>query len=234
MIITVENQTGLTVNVEMNSQVITLQPTRSQAFDISENDITLTVNPVLRSEIVYAVAKFGVILKRFFCVKAEYSFYCDKDCCIALLTQKKKGRFMDEYQRIVPFLSGVNFSAVKYSVADEQRIKGEIEDSIKKGDKALKIFDAFDILGNAFTVLLVLLVPFVLIGLFASFTLALNICAALFIPIFAVIVLINRYFDKVKRKAWQKAKGYTLKKEIFKDYNSYFDHEYIKSVFEKK
>lgn len=234
MIISVENQTGLTVNVKINNREITLQPTKSQDFDVTENDIVLTVSPVLRSEIIYAVAKFGVILKRFFSVKSQYSFTADKDCKISLLTHKKKGRFMDEYKRIVPFSNDIVFGDVLYSVADEERIKKEIEDSIKKGDKALKIFDVFDILGNAFTVILLLLIPFALIGIFADFAIALKICGILFIPTFIIIILFNRFFDKLKRKMWKKAKGYTLKKEIFKDYNSYFEHGYIKSVFDKK
>lgn len=233
MIITLENQTAFTVNIEMNSQVIALQPTRSQAFDIAENDVLLTLSPAVNSDIIYAVAKFGVILKRFFSAKVQYGFTCSKDCKIALLDQKKKGRFMDEYQRIVPFSNDVSITAVKYSVADEERIKKEMEASNKRGDNTLKAIDALDILGNAFTVLLLLLIPFALFAIFLGPVIATQICAALFVPIFIVIIKVNRTFDKVKRAAWKKAKGYTLKKEIFKDYNSYFSHEYIESVFAK-
>jgi tetrahydromethanopterin S-methyltransferase subunit E len=110
-------------------------------------------------------------------------------------------------------------------------VRNILEKAISKGDNGLKIFDAFDILGNSITGLLFLLIPFILIWIFSDITTAAKICAIAFIPIFLVILIVNRFFDKLKRKAWKKVKAYTLRNQIFKDYNSYFDNEYICSVF---
>ncbi len=183
------------------------------------------------SYVTYILAKFGVVLKRHFKVKSEYAFSADDDITVTLKNEKKKGRFMDEYERVVPVSNQCKFSFVTYSVPDEVKIKKELESANKRGDNALKLFDVFDILGNALTALLFLLIPFAIIWIFADVQLAAKICGMAFIPIFGLIIYLNRVFDKLKRRLWKTAKSKRLQKEIFKDYNSYFDNEYIASVF---
>lgn len=203
-------------------------------FELFAECSKLTVIPEGKSDVTYLLAKFGIVLKRFFKTASHYTFTAQDNMEILLLTDKKRGSFADEYERVVPFSNQSRFALVRYSVSDEVRMKGILEEAINKGDKSLKIFDAFDILGNAFTGLLLLIIPFILIWVFGDIHLAVKICGTAYIPIFIIIILMNRFFDKVKRKLWKRAKGFTLRKQIFKDYNSYFEDEYIKSVFDKK
>ncbi len=224
--------------------IITLQGTEiknelllkgeEKIYEISQVPEKLLLIPEGKSDVTYLVAKLGVISRRYFRTTAEYVFSAKDDMKILLLTDKKKGGFRDEYERVVPFSNQTDFTVVNYSVSDEHRMKSMLEDAINKGDKSLKLFDAFDILGNAFTGLLILVIPFILIWIFGDIHLAAKICGSAFIPIFIAIILINRFADKLKRKLWKQTKGFVLRKQIFKDYNSYFDGEYIKSVFDKK
>lgn len=185
------------------------------------------------SYITYILAKFGIVLKRHFKVRSDYPVDSDSDFEITLKAEKKKGKFMDEYEIIVPLSKQRVFHSVTYSVPDEEKIKKELENANKRSDNTLKLFDVFDILGNAVTALLFLLIPFAIIWIFADVQLAAKICGMAFIPIFGLIIYMNRFFDKLKRRIWKAAKSKRLKNEIFKDYNSYFSSDYIASVIKK-
>ncbi len=211
-----------------------IQKDEAKTVEVDESVNEFVLIPEGKSDVIYLLAKFGIVLKRFFKTASRYAFTAQDNMKILLLTDKKRGSFADEYERVVPFSNQSSFALVRYSVSDEVRMKGILEEAINKGDKSLKIFDAFDILGNAFTGLLLLIIPFILIWIFGDIHLAAKICGTAYIPIFIIIILMNRFFDKVKRKLWKRAKGFTLRKQIFKDYNSYFEDEYIKSVFDKK
>lgn len=202
--------------------------------ELSQEAANLILIPDGISEVTYLFAKLGVISKRYFKATAEYSFSVTDNMTIDLVTNKCKGKFKDEYERILPVSAQGEFEVVKFSVSDEVRIKNILEKAISKGDSGLKIFDAFDILGNSLAGLLILVIPFILIWIFGDIQLAAKICGIAFIPIFLVILIINRLFDKLKRKAWKKLKEYMLRNQIFKDYNSYFDNKYISDVFRSK
>ena len=183
------------------------------------------------SYVTYILEKFGVVLKRYFKLRSEYTFCGDEDIEVILTTNKKKGRFMDEYERVICYADNNRLSQLSYVVPDEEKLKKELETAVKRGDNTLKIFDLFDILGNGLSAALLLLIPFVIIWIIADIELAGKICLMAFIPIFALIIYLNRFFDKLKRRLWKSAKSAKLKNQIFKDYNSYFDSEYIDSVF---
>ncbi len=187
--------------------------------------------PEGKSDVTYLLAKFGVVLKRYFKITSEYTFTAKDNIEILLLTDKKAGSFRDEYERVMPMSEETEFSSLKYFVSDEQRMRKILENAINQADKSLKFFDLFDILGNALTALLILIVPFILIWIFGDINSAVKICSYAFAVLFVLVVLLNRFSDKVKRKLWKKTKGFALRKQIFKDYNSYFDSEYINSVF---
>lgn len=207
----------------------TLGSGESKTLSCDAGSFTLQVDE--GSYVTYILAKFGVVLRRHFKVKSEYAVGTDGDITVTLKNEKKKGRFMDEYERVVPSSAKGSLSLLGYSVPDEAKIRKELEGANKRADNTVKIFDVFDILGNALTALLFLLIPFVIIWIFADIELAGKICGMAFIPIFGLIIYLNRVFDKLKRRLWKTAKSERLEKEIFKDYNSYFDSEYISSVF---
>lgn len=185
------------------------------------------------SYVTYFIEKFGIVLKRYFKVKSEYTYSSSEDMTVVLTSDKKNGKFMDEYERVVCLADNNQLSLLTYSIPDEEKLKRELGSAVKRGDNTLKLFDIFDILGNALAAASVMLIPFAIIWIFADIEIAFKICVLAFIPIFAVIIYLNRFFDKLKRCLWKSAKGAKLKNQIFKDYNSYFDNEYIESVLKK-
>lgn len=200
-------------------------------FETEESGISFCVNPYEKSDITYLFRRAGVILKRSFCTQSAYSGTITCDTVINLYSDKARGKFGDEYRRIVAVSDVTPLFCGAYRVTDEEFVRNELDRSKEKGNRALLVFDIFDILGNALTVLLLLLIPFALIWLFGSFETAYTVCGYLFIPIFAVIVIVNRVFDKYKRKLWYFFKGKALEKSTFKGTDSYFSEDYIREVF---
>ena len=194
-------------------------------------DGTFTAQVDEASYVRYVLAKFGVVLRRQFKLLTEYEFTAVSDMVVVLYDDKRKGRYMDEYEKIVPKTADGTIRQVSCRVPDEDKIKSELAGANKRSNNAVKLFDVFDILGNALSGLLLLVIPFILIWIFADIDTASKICGMIYIPMFAVIVLFNRYMDKLKRKVWTLLKAKKLEKDIFKDYNSYFDSEYIESVY---
>lgn len=213
-------------------QIIPAMGTYECESDSSQ--FSFSLNPYEKSDIKYIFRHAGVVRKRSFCTLVSYSAKLAGNTVINLYTDKAKGNFADEYTRIVAVSDTALLSPVFYKVADEAFVKAELEKSKKKGNQALFMFDILDIIGNAFTVLLLLLIPFALIWLFGSFETAYTVCGYLFIPIFAIIVIINRFFDKYKKKLWFFIKGKVLENKTFQGTDSYFSEEYIREVFGKK
>lgn len=227
------NKSGKPVYITMGENSITIDKSQTKVLEADNSVSTFTLQVDEGSYVTYILAKFGVVLRRHFKLKSEYSVSGDGDITVTLKTEKKKGRFMDEYERVVPSSAQGTLSLVSYSVPDEARLKKELEGANKRAYNTIKIFDVFDILGNAFTAILFLLIPFGVIWIFADVQLAAKVCGMAFIPIFGLIIYLNRVFDKLKRRLWKTAKSKRLQNEIFKDYNSYFDNEYISSVFKR-
>ena len=227
------NKSDKPVYITMGENSITIDKSQTKVLEADNSVSTFTLQVDEGSYVTYILAKFGVVLRRHFKLKSGYSVSGDGDITVTLKTEKKKGRFMDEYERVVPSSAQGTLSLVSYSVPDEARLKKELESANKRADNTIKIFDVFDILGNAFTAILFLLIPFGVIWIFADVHLAAKVCGMAFIPIFGLIIYLNRVFDKLKRRLWKTAKSKRLQNEIFKDYNSYFDNEYISSVFKR-
>ena len=231
MNITFINKSDKAVHITLPGESLiseTISVGESKALPCNTGTFTLQVDE--GSHVTYILAKFGVVLRRHFKVKSEYSANSTDDLTVTLRNEKKKGRFMDEYERVVPSSVQDSLSLLSYSVPDEAKLKKELSNANKRADNTIKIFDVFDILGNALSALLFLLIPFVIIWIFADIELAGKICGMAFIPIFGLIIYFNRFFDKLRRSLWKTAKNKRLEKDIFKDYNSYFDNDYISSV----
>lgn len=223
------NKSARPICITLGDEKVTLNSGERKTLTAEEAG-TFTVQVNENSYVTYILAKFGVVLKRHFKVRSEYAFDLSDDISLILTADKKKGKFMDEYERVVCRADKGCLSVRSYSVPDEDRLKRELAAAIRRSDNTLKIFDLFDILGNGLTAALFLLIPFAIIWIFADVRLAAEICTIAFIPIFALIICLNRFFDKLKRKLWKKARSAKLKNQIFKDYNSYFTDEYIASV----
>ncbi|MBO5937012.1 MAG: hypothetical protein J6Q79_05285 [Clostridia bacterium] len=223
------NKSDKDIYITMNDESITVNDGERKSLATEEAG-TFTVQINENSYVTYIVAKFGVVLKRHFKVRSEYAFDMGDDITVVLTTDKKKGKFMDEYERAVCMADNGRLTLLGYRVPDEERLKRELAAAIRRSDNTLKIFDLFDILGNGLAAALFLLIPFAIIWIFSDVRLAAEICTIAFIPIFALIICLNRFFDKLKRKLWKSARSAKLKNQIFKDYHSYFDSEYIESV----
>ena len=231
MKITFINKSDKPVFVTLGENSGKIDVTQSRTFEVDGSVRTFTAEVDEASYITYAFAKLGVIFRRHFNLSTEYEFAGHENMTVTLYTWKKKGRYMDEYERVVPQSSDGVFSQVHCRVPDAERIKKELVQANKRGKNAIKLFDVFDILGNALQGLLLLVIPFILIWIFADFDTASRVCGIAFIPMFGVIVLFNRYIDKLRKTLWSKLKSKKTEKDVFKDYNSYFDSDYIDSVF---
>ena len=224
------NKSNKDIYITLNSQTLTINSGESKSVTAEPSgNFGVQVNE--GSYVTYIIEKFGVVLKRYFKVKSDYTYNASEDMTIILTSHKKKGKFMDEYERVICFADNNQLSLLNFSVPDEEKLKKELGSAVKRGENTLKMFDLFDILGNGLSAALFLLIPFVIIWIVADIELAGKICLMAFIPIFAIVICLNRFFDKLKRNLWKSARSAKLKKQIFKDYNSYFDSEYITYVF---
>lgn len=231
MEITFINKSNKPVYITMGENAAKIDSSQSKTFDFEGTGGSFTAQVDEASYVTYILAKFGVVLRRHFKLCSEYEFTATGDMTVSLYNDRRKGRYMDEYEKIVPKSKDGTFVQVNCCVPDEDKIKRELVSANKRGNNTLKIFDAFDILGNALTGLLLLVIPFVLIWIFADIDTASRVCGMAFIPMFAIIVLLNRYTDKLKRKVWGILKDKKLHNDVFKDYNSYFESAYIESVY---
>lgn len=229
-----KSHANCTVRLVINNEMFFIPPMKTYSFYSESDSFSFTVCPDEASRIVYLSKKSGVMLKRFFTTCATYSAASSEDVTIDLFLHSKKGHFADQYNRVAAKSNSVNLTEPVYSIFDEEKLRTEFSAAEKKGKKALLIFDLFDILGNAFTSLLLLLIPFALIWIFGSFETAYTVCGYIFIPVFAIIVIINRVADKYKKKLWRFFKGKALNNSIFKGNDSYFKHEYIFHVFNSR
>lgn len=234
MKITFINKSNKPVYITLGENSGKIDIAQSKTFDTDGTVSTFTAQVDEASYVRYIMEKFGVVLRRHFKLCTEYGFRCSGDMTVSLYNDRRKGRYMDEYEKIVPRSKEGTFSQASCRVPDEDKIKRELAAANKRGGKAIRLFDVFDILGNALSGLLLLVIPFILIWIFADIDTASRICGMAYIPMFAVIVLFNRYMDKLKRKIWGIFKAKKLEKDVFKDYNSYFESDYIDSVYARR
>lgn len=232
MKINFKNHTDCDIRLCIEGKTLIIPASADTEYLIEGKQAEFSVCQDELSKISYLSKKGGVILKKDFTVLSTYSINSEGECTVNLFFRSKKGRFADSYRRILALCDRGTLSSPYFSIFDEQRVRDAFASSQKNGNRALLLFDFFDILGNVFTALLVLLVPFGLIWLFGSFETACRVCGILFVPIFIFIIVINRVADKYKRKTWQFLKKKVLARETFKGNESYFSHEYIKEVIE--
>ncbi len=231
MKITFQNNSSVTVGLNVQGSELVLPPCAKESVESDRFVTEAFVYPLVPNSLNYISRKLGLITKRNFSVKSSCCVQTKTDCTVVLTQECKKGRFMDEYLRIVPKSNDSVVNTVSYGVWDEEKIRKALEQASKRGGRFMRLFDAFDIIGNGFTCLLILLIPFLLLWIFKDINIAFKVCSIAFIPMFGAVICINRFFDKLKTGLWKKAKGFALKNEVFEDYNSYFDDEYITSVF---
>ena len=234
MKLTFRNTTPNNVLLTRRENSYTINPSSEMCLEIAEDTVDFSLEPCSENNIRYLSRKAGIILYRHFKLRSSYSEGFEADTLIQLVSDVKKGKFLDEYERVVPFSNEHSFSEPDYSVKDGKAVLSQLQKSQANGNRTLFIFDLFDILGNSFTALLLLIIPFILIWIFGSIVLAAKICGCIFLVLFIIILIANRFLDKLKRALWKKGKAFVLRKQIFKNYNSYFDNEYITSVFSAK
>ncbi len=225
------NKTCITLLLSVNNQAYKIVPSQTQQISTAESAVQFTVCPDSLNSIRYFLKSAGLISKRHFVVESEYSAFVNGEMQIDLYTQTKKGKFMSEYEFCVPYCTNGNLSLGKFTVKDEEKFKNELYKCTERSKRAVLLFDILDIFGNALMGVLLLVIPFLLIWFFGNIQLAWDICSIAFIPIFIIIVLINRLFDKFKKLAWIKGKSFILKNQTFKNTDSYFEHEFIMSAF---
>ena len=234
MKITFINKSNKPIYITLGENSAKLGVAQSETIETDSTVNTFTAQVDEASYITYALAKLGVVLRRNFKLSTEYGFTYSGDMTVSLYNDKRKGRYMDEYEKIVPKSAECTFTQVSCCVPDAEKLRGELSRANKQNNKAIRLFDVFDIIGNALTGLLLLIVPFILLWIFIDIDTACRVCGALYIMMFGVIVIFNRYMDRLKRKIWGILKAKKLEKDIFKDYNSYFESDYIDSVYARR
>ena len=228
------NKSNTVIVVAVGDESYSLFPSQIQCVPVPDGTAQFSVCTGGRSYINYFIKSAGIISKRHFIAVTDFRLTAYNECEIHLYSQTKKGVYMDEYEFIIPRCENAELTALGYSVKDGDSFIRELEKSSRKGKRAIFLFDLLDILGNAFVGILILVIPFLLIWLFKDIELAWDICSVAFIPIFAIIVVINRFFDKLRKILWENGKQFFFRKKLFKGYRSYFDSEYIRSVAESK
>lgn len=203
----------------------------SEVIPVDYGRLTFSLNPYEKSYLMYFIKKAGLIRKKSFCTLTSYSTEIFRDSVIDLSTVSAKGAFADTYHKVVAKVDGFPVIPEGYRVVDEDEMRKEFADAKKHGNRTIFFFDVLDILKSGLIVLLLLLIPFALIWIFSSLEDAYTVCRNLFIPIFAVIIIFNRIFDRLKKKLWYYLKGKTLKKSTYKGTNSHFEEEYIREIF---
>jgi len=232
--ITFRNLSGEHIELTLNGKTTIIAANSSEEILVDYGELTFSLNTYRKSSLSYFIRRAGLIRKKDFCVLTTYKTSVGWDSVITNNTMSAKGRFFDTYCRVTATCDNFPITFESCRVADEKEMRKEFADAQKRGNRTILLFDILDILGNAFTVLLLLLIPFALIWLFGSFETAYTVCGYLFIPIFAIIVIINRVFDKYKKKLWYFAKGKALKNSVYKGTDSHFEEEYIKEIFSSK
>lgn len=231
MKITFINKSNKPIYISLGENSVELDVTQSKTIETDGTVNTFTAQVDEASYITYAFANAGAVLRRHFKLSTEYGFTCSGDIIVNLYNHKRKGRYMDEYEKIEPKSAECLFTQVSCRVSDAEKLRDELAKANKRSNKAIRLFDVLDIVGNALTGLLLLIIPFILLWIFIDIDTAARICGIIYIMMFGVIVIFNRYMDKLKRKIWSVLKAKKLEKDIFKDYNSYFESDYIDSVY---
>ena len=235
MKLTFRNTTANDVLLTLGDNSYTIKPSAEMSFDYDTDKVDFSLEPCTASKVRYISKSIGLIFFRHLKLKSAYSLNLTADeLLIQLVSDVKKGKFGDEYERIVPFSNDVSFSAPQYTVRDENVVRQQFQKTKSNGSRTLLLFDLLDILGNCFTAFLIMLIPFILIWIFGTFVLAAKICGCIYLVICVIILILNRFLDKLKRALWKKGKAFVLRKQIFKNSESYFDNEYISSVFDPK
>lgn len=234
MKITFRNLSGEHIELTLNGKTTIIAANSSEKILVDYGELTFSLNTYRKSSLSYFIRRAGLIRKKSFCTLTTYSTAVGRDSVINLHTDSAKGKFSDTYRRVVATGNDFPVTLEGYAVTDEKEMRKEFADAKKRGNRTIFLFDVLDILKSALIVLLLLLIPFALIWLFGSFETAYTFCGYLFIPIFAIIVIINRVFDKYKKKLWYFAKGKALKNSVYKGTDSHFEEEYIKEIFSSK
>lgn len=234
MELTFRNTTAKDVLLTFGESKHYIKPAQEIAFEIGTDTADFSLEPCCESRIRYISKTVGIINYRHFKLKADYRATIDGDSDIQLISDVKKGKFRDEYERVLPFSNDCSFDEPHYSIRDEELVRRRFREIRSNSNRTLLIWDILDFLGNSLQALLLLIIPFVLIWIFGSFILAAKICGCIFAVVCIILLFINRLIGELKRKIWKKGKAFVLRKQIFKDYNSYFEDEYIKSVFPEK
>ncbi len=220
-------------HIELTSEGETHIIASGSAYELYTYDgqVSFSLNPYEKSFLTYFIRKAGVIRKKNFCTVSDYKAEFGGDTVINLKIDRVKGKFSDIYRRVSATVGSVTLAPESFRVIDEAEMKKEFTDAKKRGNRTIFLFDVLDILKSGLIVFLLLLIPFALIWIFGSLETAYTICGYLFIPIFIMIIIFNRIFDRLKKKLWYFAKGKALKNSTYKGTDSHFEEEYMREIF---
>ena len=231
MKITFNNLSGEHIELTIDGKTSLIGAASQAEAAVGCGPLSFSLNPYEKSSVSYLIRRAGLIRKKSFCTLTTYSTAVGRDSVINLHTDSAKGKFSDTYRRVVATGNGFPVTLESYAVADESEMRKEFAAASKRGSRAIFLFDVLDILKSGLIVLLLLLIPFALIWLFGSLETAYTVCRNLFIPIFIVIIIFNRIFDRLKKKLWYYLKSKTLRNSVYKGTDSHFEEEYIREVF---
>ncbi len=231
MKITFNNLSGEHIELTIDGKTSLIGADSQAEAAVGCGPLSFSLNPYEKSSVSYLIRRAGLIRKKSFCTRTAYSTDISRDTVITVRTDSAKGSFADTYRRATADCTDCPLTLEHYTVADESEMRKEFAAASKRGSRAIFLFDVLDILKSGLIVLLLLLIPFALIWLFGSLETAYTVCRNLFIPIFIVIIIFNRIFDRLKKKLWYYLKSKTLRNSVYKGTDSHFEEAYIREIF---
>lgn len=252
MQIFLKNESDKNIAVKLNGESYSLIPFSAKAVEIADGCAELTVyaDEKYRSDPV--TSTLGLRYLHRFIAISTYKVNVSDDCTIRFYKETAHGNNLESYTRIYPFSAECSFSVPRYTVKDEMEIKAKIARSDKNeavilqgagiAGKLFKAKNKFDDMVAAIILGAIALVVFIALCIFTGFITAVTSYAYLAVGGLVIWkVFLERLIKKLKAKAKSKAekkKDELLKncenmpEDLFKGKESYFEHDYIKAVFE--
>lgn len=237
------NNSGSNMIMTFAGQMIFCSPNQTQNIVTEEGRVSFEVSTDDRSTIKNLSKVAGIAYDHNFITATRYEFDCHEDTSIVLSVDKKDGEHFETYTRVIAASETALFSPPVYRVKDEADMRKQLKRSNRKMLRTVGVLGVFGFLEDALAVICgILLIAFVIfVLLFAEEThvkVGVAICAAIVIGIILIINKIAGKLDKWVDKKLSKNKkeetvDISIDVDLYKNKDSYFDADYISSVFGK-
>lgn len=235
------NSSDSNVTIAVSGQLICCSPKQTQVVMSEEGRINFEVSTNERSAIRTLSKIAGLTYKYDFITAASYESELSGDTRIVLYADKKDGKHLETYTRVIAVSETALLSAPRYRIKDEADIKKQIRTSLKRGSGVMGFLGVLNFLDDLVGWLCIAFLVALAVGvfIFAESTLikvGVAIAAAIIIGIVFIISRVAAGFDKwIDKKLNKDKKEETVcisaDVDLYKDEDSFFDADYISSVF---